>query len=278
MFPALLVIFAGILHATWNALAKAVPDRYAAFAVIGLSQSVLCLPGLFIAARPAAASLPYIVASILIHLVYMFLLIRSYDLGDFSQVYPLARGSAPLVVAGFAATFLGEHLSVTQLCGVAAVCGGLSALSLAGKATSLPSRPAVTAALLTGASIAAYTIVDGLGVRRSESSAGYTTWMFVVEGVLAALGALALRGRPVLTAIRAHWYISAIGGALSMLSYGIVLWAQTRSTLAEVAALRETGVIWGAIFGVVFFAESMGPRRIAAAGVVAVGVVLLTAH
>jgi drug/metabolite transporter (DMT)-like permease len=276
MLPALLVMFAGILHATWNAMAKAVPDRYAAFAVIGLSQAALCLPVLFFVAPPAAAALPYVAASILIHLAYMFLLIRSYDLGDFSQVYPLARGSAPLVVAGFAATFLGEHLSVTQLCGVAAVCGGLSALSLAGKG--LPSRPAVTAALLTGVSIAAYTIVDGLGVRRAESSAGYTAWMFLGEGVLMALAVLVLRGRPVLASMRARWYISAAGGAISMVSYGIVLWAQTRTSLAEVAALRETGVIWGAIFGAVFFAERMGPRRIMAAGVVAVGVVLLNTH
>ncbi|WP_245647025.1 DMT family transporter [Microtetraspora niveoalba] len=278
MLAAVAVLFAGALHATWNALAKAVSDRHAAFGVIGITQSLICLPLLPFVPPPAAEAWPYEIVSIALQLVYMLLLIRCYDLGDFGQVYPIARGSAPLLVATVAA-FQGETLTVPQVCGLAAMCGGLAALALAGTGRRrMPSRAAVTAAVLTGATIAAYTVVDGMGVRRSGTALGYTTWMFAIEGVLVLAMMTAVRGRSVLPALRDRWRVSAAGGVISMLGYGLVLWAQTRSPLAEVAALRETGILWGALIGAVFFSERLGRLRIAAAGVVTLGVVLLSVH
>ncbi|WP_433424388.1 EamA family transporter [Microtetraspora malaysiensis] len=278
MFSAVAVLFAGLLHATWNALAKAVPDRHAAFGVMGITQSLICLPLLPFVAPPAAGSWMYGAVSIALQLVYMLLLIRCYELGDFGQVYPIARGSAPLLVA-IVAGIQGERLTVLQVCGLAATCGGLAALALAGVGRrNLPSRKAVTAAVLTGAAIASYTVVDGLGVRESGTALGYTTWMFAVEGVLTFAVMTAVRGRAIVPALRDRWLVSAGGGTISMLAYGLVLWAQTRSALAEVAALRETGILWGALIGAVFFAERLGPRRVAAAGIVALGVILLSAH
>ncbi|WP_433356116.1 EamA family transporter [Microtetraspora malaysiensis] len=278
MISALAVLFAGALHATWNALAKAVPDRHAAFGVMGIAQSLICLPLLPFVAPPAAGSWMYGVVSIALQLVYMLLLIRCYELGDFGQVYPIARGSAPLLVA-IVAGIQGERLTVLQVCGLAATCGGLAALALAGVGRrNLPSRKAVTAAVLTGAAIASYTVVDGLGVRESGTALGYTTWMFALEGVLTFAVMTAVRGRAIVPALRDRWLASAGGGTISMLAYGLVLWAQTRSALAEVAALRETGILWGALIGAVFFAERLGPRRVAAAGIVTLGVILLSAH
>ncbi|GAB2824255.1 DMT family transporter [Actinocorallia aurea] len=272
MVTAAAVLFAGFLHAVWNALAKAVPDRYFAFAVIGLASSLVCLP-LALTGLPAAPAWPYLLASVVIHIGYLLLLARSYTLGDFSQVYPVARGSAPLVVA-LAAALLGEHLSGLQLVGLAAVCGGLAALALVGRSAA-PTGPALAAALATGLAIAAYTVVDGLGVRVADGAHKYTAWLFLLEGSLTALGVVLLRGRRVLSAPRKLWAMSAIGGLVSTLSYGIVIWAQTRGALAEIAALRETGVIWGAVIGALFFAERLGPRRITAAAIVALGVILL---
>ncbi|MER7498580.1 DMT family transporter [Nonomuraea pusilla] len=278
MLSAAAVLLAGALHAVWNALAKAVPDRHAAFGVIGITQSLICLPLLPFVAPPAAGAWPYGIVSIALQLVYMLLLIRCYDLGDFSQVYPIARGSAPLLVAT-AAALQGETLTVPQMCGLAVTCGGLAALALAGTGQRrLPSRSAVTAAVLTGTTIAAYTVVDGTGVRRSGTTLGYTTWMFAVEGVLVLAMMTAVRGRTVLPALRDRWRLSAAGGVISMLAYGLVLWAQTRSPLAEVAALRETGILWGALIGAMFFSERFGRLRIVAAGVVTLGVVLLSAR
>lgn len=276
MISALVVLFAGALHATWNALAKVVPDRYAAFGVIGITQSLLSLPLLFFVTAPAVGSWPYAIVSIAIQLIYMLLLIRCYDLGDFGQVYPIARGSAPLLVA-VAGALLGERLTLLQWCGLAAVSGGLIMLALAGAGRHhLPSRPAVTTAMLTGVAIAGYTVVDGIGVRASGTALGYTAWMFAIEGMAVIAVMLAVRGRRMLPALRRSWWISAVGGGISMLSYALVLWAQTRSALAAVAALRETGILWGALIGAVFFAERLGMSRITAAGIVTVGVVLLS--
>jgi multidrug transporter EmrE-like cation transporter len=171
--PALAVIFAGVLHAIWNAVAKAASDRYAGFALIGIAQGGAGLLMVCLSDAPAHASWPWIGASVVLHVVYTALLARSYALGDFNQVYPLARGTGPLIVAFVAATALGEHLSVPQLAGVAAVCGGLGALAFAG-GVSRRQTGAIGAALLTGVSIAGYTLIDGVGVRHAGTATGYS--------------------------------------------------------------------------------------------------------
>lgn len=275
LVPAVAVIFAGVLHATWNALAKAAPDRYAGFALIGIAQAGV--GALLLPLVPHVASWPWIAASIVLHVVYTVLLARSYDLGDFNQVYPLARGTGPLIVAFVAATVLGEHLSVAQLAGVAAVCGGLGALAFAGGISRKQGR-AVGAALLTGVSIAGYTLVDGVGVRHSGTAVGYSGWLFFGMGPLVVAWVWKARGRALWPAVGAQWKIGLPGGLISVLGYGIVVWAQTRGALAPVAALRETGVITGAIIGAIFFHEKMGLPRFAAAGVVVVGVALINLH
>ncbi|KAB2360158.1 EamA family transporter [Actinomadura montaniterrae] len=288
MTVALAVIFAGVLHAVWNAIAKGAPDRWASFALIGLGEAVVVVPMGLIVGPPDRAAWPWLVASAAVHIVYMGLLLAAYQLGDFSQVYPLARGSAPLLVAVVAAVALGERLSWAQDAGVAAVCAGLVVLAFAGRrdgggpeeGEAKPRDPrAVAAALLTGVSIAGYTLLDGVGVRHSGGSLSYTSWMFSLQAPLTVAIVLALRGRATLTRLPRSAVLGGLaGGLISMAAYGIVLWAQTRGALASVAALRETGVISGAVIGAVFFSERLGPRRIAAACVVAAGVVLITAH
>jgi drug/metabolite transporter (DMT)-like permease len=277
LVPALAVIFAGVLHATWNALAKAASDRYAGFALIGIAQGGAGLLMVVLSGAPARASWPWIATSIVLHVVYTALLARSYELGDFNQVYPLARGTGPLIVAFVAATTLGEHLTAPQLAGVAAVCGGLGVLAFAG-GVSRKQAGAIGAALLTGVSIAGYTLVDGIGVRHAGTATGYSGWLFFGMGPLVVLWVYAARGRAVWTGVAAQWRLGLPGGLISVLGYGIVVWAQTRGALAAVAALRETGVITGAIIGAVFFREKMGLPRFAAAGVVVVGVALINVH
>ncbi|MFC6878995.1 MULTISPECIES: EamA family transporter [Actinomadura] len=281
MTAALAVIFAGVLHATWNAMAKGAADRWVSFALIGAGQALLTLPLLPFLPAPDAAAVPYLAASVAVHLVYMGLLLKSYELGDFSQVYPLARGSAPLAVALVAAVFLGERLSWAQFGGVAAVCGGLGVLAFAGglRPGSRREPKAVAAALLTGASIASYTLLDGIGVREAGSAASYTAWLFAIEGPVTVAALWAVRRSALHRGLAVRQVATGLGGGvIAMAGYGIVLWAQTRGALASVAALRETGVISGAVIGAVFFGEHLGKSRIAAACVVAAGVVLITAH
>jgi len=273
---ALAVIFAGVLHASWNAMAKAMPNRYAAFALFGMAYAACGAVTVAWAPGPAAAAWPWLATSTLLHVVYSWLLTRCYRLGDFNQVYPLSRGTAPLLVALVAATVLGDRLTLPQLIGVATVCGGLGVLALARSPGERgPSWPAVWAALLTGVSIAAYTILDGIGVRLSGSPIGYSGWLFLGMGPLIMAWTFAAQGRELLPAVRASWLVGFIGGVIGVIGYAIVLWAQTTGALALVAALRETGVVTGAIIGVVVFRERLGPARIAAAATVALGVALI---
>jgi drug/metabolite transporter (DMT)-like permease len=271
---AVAVIFAGVLHATWNAMAKGTDDRHASFALFGGTYAVCGALAVALAPAMAAAAWPFAAASAVLHVVYSWLLARSYRLGDFNQVYPLARGTAPMLVALIATTAFGDAMTAGQLAGVAVICGALGVLAFTGRDTG-PSGPAVRAALLTGVSIAAYTIVDGLGVRSSGSSMAYAGWIFLGMGPLIVGWAAAARGAALLPALRTHWRVGVAGGVIGVIGYAVVLWAQTAGALAVVAALRETGVVTGALIGVLVFREPLGRVRIAAAVAVAAGAALI---
>jgi drug/metabolite transporter (DMT)-like permease len=224
---------------------------------------------------PARQSWVYLGVSAALHAGYNLLLLRSYQLGHFGQVYPLARGTAPWLVVLTASMFLGERLPPARLAGVAVLSAGLLTLVLAGGRPTRADLPAVLAALGTGVTIAAYTTVDGVGVRASGTTLGYTGWLFLLQGAVVPLVALALRGRQLPTQARPHLATGLLGGLLSMLAYGLVLWAQTRGALAPIAALRETSVIVGGIIATVRFHEPFGRTRVIATILVAAGVVLI---
>jgi drug/metabolite transporter (DMT)-like permease len=207
---------------------------------------------------------------------YNLLLMRSYRLGEFGQVYPLARGTSPLLVALGAAVFVGEQLSVVRLVGVVVISAGLGTLVFVGGVPTRAARPAIAAAVLTGAVIAAYTTVDGVGVRSAGSVAGYTGWLFLLQGPVLPVAAVVARRRLLWHQVRPHLLAGLAGGFLSLTAYGLVLWAQTRGALAPIAALRESSVIVGAVIGAVVFGERFGRWRIAATVLVATGVILVT--
>jgi drug/metabolite transporter (DMT)-like permease len=269
------VLVAAVLHATWNAVAHGIRDQLAGFSLIGLAYagcSALVLP--FVAV-PAGASWPFLIASAALHVVYILLLLASYRLGDFGQVYPLARGSSPLLVAAVSVTVVGDRLSAVQLVGVAVVSAGLASLTLVGGRPRAGERGAIVAAVATGVAIAAYTVLDGLGVRRSGSVGGYTAWLFLLQGPVVPLIAAGIRGRQLAGQLRRYAGAGLLAGLLSLAAYGLVLWAQTRGALAAVAALRESSVIVGAAIGAVVFHERFGRARVLATVLVAGGIVLL---
>ena len=266
------VIGAAVTHAAWNAIAHGIKDQTLAFALIGVGGIAVGIPLTVVAAMPRADCWPYLLASVAIHVFYNLLLMQCYRLGEFGQVYPLARGTSPLVVTFLAAIFVHEHLAFPQVAGVLVVSAGLAVLVLAGRR---PGRAAFLAALGTGLTIAAYTTVDGVGVRLSASPAGYIGWLMVLESLCVPMFALARR-RDVLLKQRPRILLAGLAaGALSVLAYGLVLWAQTRGALAPIAALRETSVIFGAIIGTLVFREPFGRTRIGATVLVAAGIVLL---
>jgi len=270
----LAVLAAAVTHATWNAIAHGIKDQVIAFGLIGAGSIVVAVPAVVLAPFPLSPCWPYLFGSAVIHVCYNLLLMRCYRYGEFGQVYPLARGISPLVVTGLAALFAAELPTPPQVLGVLVVSSGLGTLVLAGRRRGF-SRPAVLAAVGTGLTIAAYTTVDGLGVRLSHSPAGYIGWLMLLQSLCIPAWALvrrrhSLRGQP------ARVLASGISaGALGVLAYGLVLWAQTRGDLAPIAALRETSVIFGAIIGTVVFREPFGRFRIAATILVVLGILLL---
>jgi len=268
----LAVLAAAVTHATWNAIAHGIKDQTLAFALIGVGGIVVAIPLVIFAAAPRPDCWPYLAASIVIHVFYNLLLMQCYRLGEFGQVYPLARGTSPLVVTILAAIFVHEHLALPQIAGVLVVSGGLATLVVAGRR---PSRAAFLAAIGTGLTIAAYTTVDGVGVRLSHSPIGYIGWLMLLESLGVPMFAL-IRRRDVLLKQRPRILLSGLAaGALSVLAYGLVLWAQTRGALAPIAALRETSVIFGAIIATLVFREPFGRTRIAATILVAAGILIL---
>ncbi|TDD29459.1 EamA family transporter [Kribbella turkmenica] len=271
----MVVLGAAVLHAAWNAMAHGVPDRVAGFALLGLSTGVVGLMAVVISGPPPAGTWPYIAASVVLHCLYYTGLLVSYELGQFSQMYPLARGTSPWVVAVVSIVVLHQRLAVAELAGVLLISAGLIALVFIGRTGGRTQTTALLAAVGTGLAIAAYTVVDGIAVHKMPVIT-YLGWVFMIQGFLVPLVSLGVRGPGVFRQPRSAILTGLGGGLVSMVAYGLVLWAQTRGTLAAIAALRETSIIFGAVIGTLFFGERFGPRRALAAVVVVAGIVLIS--
>lgn len=270
-----IVLVAALMHAVWNAIAHAVGDRVIGFAMIGVADTVGGIALVALGGPLPGAAWPYVIASAALHVVYNLLLLVSYQLGDFGQAYPLARGTAPWLVALTSIVVLGRDLPLIELAGVLVVSAGLIALVLAGGRPGRAQVPAFGAAFATGVMIAGYTVVDGLGVGVAPVIA-YTGWMFALQGWPLVLFAAVRRGRAFPGSVRRYGAAGLAGGTISLIAYSLVLWAQTSGALAPIAALRETSIVFGALIGAVILHERLGRRRVLPAAVVLVGVVLLT--
>lgn len=271
-----LVLLSAVLHASWNALVKAAhADRLTTQCILiwtSCAAGALAIP--FVPA-PAPESWPFIAFSTIAHTLYYVFLLLAYRDGELSRVYPIARGTAPLLVALFAALLVGEGLGLPQAAGVALVSLGIVSLTFESGLPRGREGRSILAALVTGLTITAYTLIDGMGVRRSGAPLGYIAWLFAIEGLPFALAALALRGAPSRRAPAADWVKAILGGLIATLGYGIAIWAMGLAAFAGVVSLRETSVVFGAIIGAVFLGERFGPVRYLAAALVAAGNLLL---
>ncbi len=269
------VLASAVLHAVWNGLTHGLRDKLAGFTLISLASAGCGAVLVCLAPLPAPAAWPYIAASAALQVAYQLLLLRAYQLGDFGQMYPTARGTSPVVVALVSTTLLGHSLPAGQALGIAVVACGLAGLALADGIPGRAQLPALAAALGTGVMIASYTLVDGSGVRVSGSVFGYIAWLFLCQGLVLPLIAWARRGPALLTALRPLCGRGLAGGLLSLLAYGLVVWAQSRGDLSTIAALRETSIVFGALIGAVVFRERLGHRRITASVTVLAGIAVL---
>jgi drug/metabolite transporter (DMT)-like permease len=270
-----LVLVAAVIHAIWNALVKSSEDAWLASSVLFGTGSVLCALCLPFAPVPARESWPWLAAGVVLHNGYMVFLMLAYRAGDLSHVYPLARGSAPLLVAAASGRVAGEFLPVQAFVGVGLVSLGIGALAFDRGLARPGGGRAVVYALTTGCWIASYTLVDGMGVRRGGTTLGYILWLQALEALPFVVGTVLLRGRALLDYARRSGGRSAVGGALAAIGYALVLWAYSLGALAPIAALRETSTILAAWIGTSLLGEPFGARRIVASVLVAAGIVAL---
>jgi drug/metabolite transporter (DMT)-like permease len=269
---AAIVLFAALLHASWNALLKGDSDRLWFMTIMGVATSLACAAILPFLPMPHRASWLYLIGSAVLHIGYNLFLIRAYRDGDFGSAYPIARGSSPLLVTLGAAAAAGESPSPHGIAGIMLVSGGI--ISLAFRGRRLP-EAGILYALGTGMFIAAYSVTDGIGGRLSGSPVAYTLWMSLLSD-LTAIPIYWLRRRDgrLWRGTRAT-VLASLGGLVSLLAYAIVIFAMTRAPMGSVSALRETSVLFAVLLGWLFFAEPLTFRRIISAMVIAVGALCL---
>lgn len=271
----LIVLAAALFHATWNAFIEADGDRVAFMAVMVAWSGLGALVATPFLPVPDPQSWPYIALSVLLHQGYVICLLLAYRFGDLSHVYPLARGSAPLVVARVTITLIGEQLTRGALLAIVLIGLGIMSLSFARGAQKLRNPLVVAFALATGLLIAGYTVTDGMGARAAGNAHSYSAWMLGLEWIPVTAYVLFTRRKAALTQTRRTWTRAAVMGFMSLAAYWSVIWAMTVAPIALVAALRETSIVFAVLFGVVFVKERLDVARVAATFATLLGVVLL---
>ncbi|MBN3723352.1 DMT family transporter [Burkholderia sp. Ac-20379] len=269
-----LVLFSALLHAVWNAFLHVSEDRVIQLGTMAVPYIVAGVAGALWLPAPAPGAWPYIAASALLEVGYCLALLRAYRSGEFGQIYPIARGSSPLLVALFAFVALGERPSAFALAGIALVSLGIVSLAL--RRGLRLSGESVPYAVLTGVFIAAYSVVDGIGVRLAGNSLSYICWVYLLWNVPQFVLVCALRGgpRPLLTPSPTLW--RGVGaGTCALAAYAIVTLAYRHLPVATVSALRETSSIFAIGIGWFAMREQPTARRIVACGMVVAGAVLI---
>ena len=269
------VLGAALLHASWNALLKGGGDPFLAVshtAIMAVIVAGLLLP---FVSLPIAAAWPWLMASAILHTGYRFSLVRMYRAGDLAQVYPIARGAAPLMTATITAVAIGERLTVYGYAGIALLTTGVFVLSLKGNRLGGLDRHAAGHALLTSLWITAYSFVDGYGARVNGSGPSFAIWMFFINGATMIPIALYLRGSEVVSSLKTGWRLALGITVMAETAYFIAIWAMTKAPIALVAALRETSVFFAAVLAVVFLKEPLTRWRVMAAMIIVAGAGLM---
>jgi len=269
-----LILLAAALHAGWNTLVKISGDRVAGMAYITFSGSLISLPFLFLVDAPDPASWPLLALAICLHTAYHFFLPIAYDHGDLGQVYPIARGSAPLLVTAGAVLFVGESVPPIAMIGVICLAAGVMTLTLDKTGGSRIDRKAVVFALATGVCIASYTIVDGLGARQAGSILGFAVWLTIGDGLLTFAIALIWKRKSIWQAARNNLATGFLGGGMQVGGYWIIVWALATAPMGMVSALRETSVLFAALVSTFVLKEGFGVWRFVSASLVTLGLIL----
>lgn len=263
------------MHAGWNVLVKLKLDRFLSLCLIQTIMGVMGIAMLLAFPLPALASLPFAIASGFLHLGYNLFLARSYRTGDLSQVYPIARGAAPLLTLAVTWTFMHEELTLMGAAGVAILVAGIWMISLLGHRGLRLDGMTLFFAIGTSVFIAAYTIVDGMGGRASGQPSSYAGMVFLFDAIFLAITAVSLRGPGIVREVAPYWKTGVVGAALSVGAYWIAIWAMTKAPIASVAALRETSILVVMLLSMRVLKETVSLPRLAGTVLIVVGAVLI---
>ncbi|MEQ8665330.1 MAG: EamA family transporter [Rhodospirillales bacterium] len=269
------LLLAALTHALWNAVVKSSGDRLFALTTIMAAGGAICAPLLFVTEPPAPESWPFLAASVVVHLVYYLGLSWAYAHGDLSTAYPVARGAAPLMVAIGAAVFAGQILSPVASTGIVVTSVGISMFAFENGLPRRATYKPFLSAFFVSTMIATYTVIDGMGLRRTPDPLAYIAWLFVIDAIPLFVWALVVRHRAYVEHLRTNWRREVVGGALSVIAYGMVLYILSFSGMAMVSALRETSVLFAVAIGAIRLKETFGAYRWIAAFVVTAGIIVM---
>ena len=269
------VLLAAVLHASWNALVKGSADKTLSMAGVVLGHAPISVLILLFVPAPAPASYPYLIVGAGLHIGYQIFLLMSYRIGDLTQVYPIARGTAPLLIAAVSVLVLGVDLSSTELLAVVIIGCGILSLSAVRQHDGLRNGRAALMALGTGCFIAAYSLVDGLGAREAGTALGFYAWLSLLNA--AAMAVFVAKTDPsVFRRLPVEGLrIMVIGGTASFAAYALVMWAFTQAPIALVSALRETSIIVALLIGVIHLKEKLDLAKLVSVLTTVLGVILL---
>jgi uncharacterized membrane protein len=270
-----LILLAALLSASWNASVKGASDKYLHAVLVACGAALLALFPLPFLSQPAPASWFYIGASALLQVIYYKLLAAAFRAGDFGHAYPLMRGAAPLLVSLVSGPVIGEALSLGRWLGVALICTGVIGLAWEARSRVGANSAVMKYGLSNAVIIAAYTTVDGIGVRKSGAAASYTIWIFEVTALMLLVAAMLTRRRELFSYAKDRLRAALMGGAAALISYEIALWAMTQVPIAVVAALRETSMVFGMAIAVLILKERAGIRRYVATALIACGAIAI---
>ena len=269
----LAVLAAALLHATWNALVKTGANKQTAVMILTTGQGMLSALALVWWPLPEAEVWPWLIASGVVHMLYQLFLAYAYEQGDLSRVYPISRGTAPLVVLLAGIFLLPDQIAVMEFAGVAVLGVGI-VLMARGIFTDGESRKLLPFALGAACATAAYTLIDGIGARISGDPITFVGWVFLLSALFYLPAVLALKGPGVLRATSRTWGLGLVAAAASLVSYAVAVWAMTQAPIAIVAALRETSILFAVLIGWLLFGDRMNRSKALAAGLIVAGVML----
>jgi drug/metabolite transporter (DMT)-like permease len=271
----LTVLIAALLHASWNFLIKQEQDKHISMTAVVLGHVPFGLAAFIFSPLPQIESLPYVVIGALLHTGYQLFLLYSYRIGDLSQVYPLARGVAPLVVTGVSVAFLGVTLGRMAMVSIVIICTGIMSLVLVRRSNGLRNHRAAILSIVTGGFIAAYSLMDGMGARVAETSLGFYGSLSLLNTLFFTSVMHLIRPGVVKDVFCNHHRLAVAGGGASFSAYALVIWAFTIAPIPMVTALRETSIVFALLLGVIVLKERLDLVKVVATLATIVGAGLM---